>query len=217
LSLLDDGRVCYRLKRRWASGQTEIVLDPVSFLRRLSYLVPPPRSNLVRYFGAFAAASPLKKRLREQSAEPAPRSDACTHAQTTILSGDDGPSAAVGEEGQAFPRSDPDATTRDDLTPVTPGSLLAAACALTGVATLRQRYLDWASLLRRVFAIDVLRCPGCPNGRLRVLAALSDPRVTEKILAHLGLPTTIPVPAPARGPPDEHELDFDPPIDDDDA
>ena len=44
----------------------------------------------------------------------------------------------------------------------------------------------WADLLRRVFAVDVLRCPNC-GGRMRVLATIDDPDVVRRILAHLGL------------------------------
>jgi len=73
----------------------------------------------------------------------------------------------------------------------------------------RQRRLDWAALLARVFAADVLACPRC-SGRMNVLAAISAPAVASKILSHLGLPTTLPSPAPARAPPwTESELDLD--------
>ena len=56
----------------------------------------------------------------------------------------------------------------------------------------RQRRLDWATLLRRSFGIDVLRCPKC-SSRMRLIATIEDPLVARKILEHLGLP--------ARGPP----------------
>ncbi len=42
------------------------------------------------------------------------------------------------------------------------------------------------ALMRRAFGIDVLACPRC-GGRLRFIAAVEDPRVVGKILAHLGL------------------------------
>jgi hypothetical protein len=35
-----------------ALRQTHLAFPPVAFLRRLAALVPPPRANLVRYFGA---------------------------------------------------------------------------------------------------------------------------------------------------------------------
>ena len=45
---------------------------------------------------------------------------------------------------------------------------------------------------------------------MQIIAALSDPPVVAKILAHLGLPTALPQPATARAPPwSEAELDLD--------
>ncbi len=64
------------------------------------------------------------------------------------------------------------------------------------------RRLDWAALLARVFAIDVLRCSEC-GGRRRVLAFLTDPSVVAKILVHLGLPSRPPPVVPARASPPE--------------
>jgi len=39
---------------------------------------------------------------------------------------------------------------------------------------LRARRLDWAALLARVWEIDVLKCPRCANGRMEVIAAISE-------------------------------------------
>jgi hypothetical protein len=54
--------------------------------------------------------------------------------------------------------------------------------------------------MRRVFAWDVLACATC-GGRLRFIATIEDPPVVQRILAHLGLPTTVPAARPARPPP----------------
>ena len=48
------GRVHYRLRRPYYTGQTELVLEPVDFLRKLAALVPPPRQNQVRFYGLLA-------------------------------------------------------------------------------------------------------------------------------------------------------------------
>ncbi len=58
--------------------------------------------------------------------------------------------------------------------------------------------LSWAELLRRVFREDVLECNRCA-GRRVVLAFLIERSAVEAILEHLGLPTTGPPVAPARG------------------
>ncbi len=58
----------------------------------------------------------------------------------------------------------------------------------------------WAELLKRVFAVDVLSCPGC-GGRCQILAAITQPEVIRAILLWLGLPAEPPAVHPARGPP----------------
>ncbi len=64
----------------------------------------------------------------------------------------------------------------------------------------RATRLPWAELLRRVFREDVLECNRC-GGRRVVLAFLSERRAVKAVLQHLGLPTTGPPVAPARGSP----------------
>src|SRR5438876_6010374 len=43
LSELPDGRLLYRLKRRWRNGTTEVVFDRSDFIAKLAALVPAPR------------------------------------------------------------------------------------------------------------------------------------------------------------------------------
>jgi hypothetical protein len=56
--------------------------------------------------------------------------------------------------------------------------------------------MSWACLLKRVFDIDVEHCPYC-GGRLKIIAAIVDPAVITKILAHLHLPARAPPRSPA--------------------
>jgi len=58
----------------------------------------------------------------------------------------------------------------------------------------------WAELMKRVFGLDVLRCPSC-GGRRKILAAITQGAVIRAILTSLGLPTDPPAAHPARGPP----------------
>ena len=76
------------------------------------------------------------------------------------------------------------------------------------------RWLDWASLLRRVFLAEVLAC-GC-GGTRRVIAAIEPGPTCRKILRHLGLPASGPELAAARldqadfwatGPPSDPDCD----------
>ena len=72
LTLRDDGRVVYHLRRPWpnATGAHCLVLEPTEFLRRLAALVPAPYANLVRYHGVFAGRS-HKRALCSQSGSTA--------------------------------------------------------------------------------------------------------------------------------------------------
>jgi hypothetical protein len=56
----------------------------------------------------------------------------------------------------------------------------------------------WARLLKRVFALDMARCPWCQRGVLRMIAAITHGEVIRKILQHLKLSADPPPIAPAR-------------------
>jgi hypothetical protein len=57
---------------------------------------------------------------------------------------------------------------------------------------------SWARLLKRVFALDMARCPFCQRGSLRIIAAITQGEVIRKILRHLKLAVDPPSIAPAR-------------------
>ena len=67
---------------------------------------------------------------------------------------------------------------------------------------LRPHRLGWAALLARVFALDVTVCPAC-GGRLRLIAALTDPVSVRRYLQGVGLPTEPPPLIPPRAPPQQ--------------
>jgi hypothetical protein len=56
-----------------------------------------------------------------------------------------------------------------------------------------RRRLNWADLLKRVFAVDVLVCDTC-GGSMRILAVLPEGEASRTILEHLGLPHQAPHP-----------------------
>jgi hypothetical protein len=47
LSFPPDGRLIYRLKRRWRDGTTHVIFEPLELIEKLAALVPAPRFNLV--------------------------------------------------------------------------------------------------------------------------------------------------------------------------
>ena len=58
--------------------------------------------------------------------------------------------------------------------------------------------LRWAKLLKRVFEIDMEHCSNC-GGKLKIIAAILEQPVIEKILTHLGLQARAPPRAPSSG------------------
>jgi len=99
---------------------------------------------------------------------------------------------------------------RARVVPTPPPPPVADRASPPTAMTLARR-LDWAQLLlRRVFGEQVTRCPRCGD-HLRVLAFLTHPDITARILDHLGLASAVPPIAPARAPPDAEalELGFD--------
>ena len=62
----------------------------------------------------------------------------------------------------------------------------------------RPARLSWAKLLKRVFEIDMEHCPNC-GGELKIITAILEAPVIERILMHLGLQARAPPRAPARG------------------
>ena len=57
--------------------------------------------------------------------------------------------------------------------------------------------LSWARLLARVFSVDVTECPAC-GGKMKIIAALTDPLAIRTYLDGVGLASRPPPIAPAR-------------------
>ena len=74
---------------------------------------------------------------------------------------------------------------------------VAGECAVQTVQARPQR-ISWARLLKRVFDIDMQHCPNCGGRELKIIAAILERPVIEKILTHLGLPPQPPPRARAR-------------------
>ena len=61
----------------------------------------------------------------------------------------------------------------------------------------RPTRMSWARMLKRVFEIDLEHCPNC-GGELKIIAAILEQPVIEKILTHLGLQARAPPRAATR-------------------
>ena len=74
LSLTPDGKVRLKLRKPYYTGQTQIVLEPREFLRRLIATIPPKRLNMVRFHGVFAPRAKVRPALQQllpQKSQPA--------------------------------------------------------------------------------------------------------------------------------------------------
>jgi len=70
--------------------------------------------------------------------------------------------------------------------PAATETALAAVCEAAPVRAPPHR-ISSARLLKRVFDIDMQHCPNCGGGELKIIAAILERPVVEKILTHLGL------------------------------
>jgi hypothetical protein len=72
LSLLPSGKVRLELRKPLRTGQTQLVLEPEAFLRRLFAIIPPPRWHLTRFHGVFSGHHRLRRKLATLLPEPPP-------------------------------------------------------------------------------------------------------------------------------------------------
>jgi len=178
-------------------------------LERVAPLIPPPRAHQVRYYGilapcasgrdqvvpgatgAAAAASAAKRGSQKAPCALEPTRSCRPPDRETGLAGEarapNATSSAASERGSdASEKAQPDEA---------PGSIQQAVTPRP-VPAVRPRRLPWADLLQRVFGVEALRCK-CGHS-MRVLAAITDPKVAKRILECMGLPPRAPPLAPAR-------------------
>ncbi len=216
-----EGRLVYRLRHRWRDGTTHVLFEPLELLERLAALVPPPRFNLVRYHGVLGPAASHRKTVVAGASAPQSSAPAADDAAAGARTNDRG-HVAQGAVGAAVAMGAPHETGQDPgrpegrpcPTPAAPSGGHAAVRTPARDVDRRRRY-EWAELMRRVFAVDVLECPRC-SGPMRILAAIHPPTATRDILECLGLPSRAPPVAPAPptagidAPTGEFEADFGP-------
>jgi hypothetical protein len=70
---------------------------------------------------------------------------------------------------------------------VATGVAAPAECEEAEPVRTRAQHIGWARMLKRVFDIDLRRCPSCGAGELRIIAAILQRAAIQKILTHLGL------------------------------
>ena len=204
LSVLPNGKVRYELARPWPTpaGVTELIMEPLSLLKRLAVLLPAPYQNLTRYHGVFANRNrfrPLLPLPPEATADSSRDDDTDTSAHRCSanpqLETQQGQQSdlPLGEPGATLDSVDSGAATDRDPADE-PGAMDGA---LSDQLAVRPRRLPWASLLMRSLGVSGLCCPRCQS-QMVLLALITAPRVVAKILDHLRIPSTPPPLAPAR-------------------
>ncbi len=193
-----------RSRGRGRTARSALVFTRVEFLEKLAVLIPKPRVNLLLYHGLLAPRA--RHRAAALGALPAPGTPA-----PPIATGTSGPPVGPSTAPPGLPLA-PSSSSIPAALPIPPAPADTATEARSAPSPSRppgppRHYFSWAELLRRIFEIDVLAC-AC-GGRLRFIATIEDPLVVQRILRHLGLPTAIPQPSPARPPPTGRTLAFD--------
>lgn len=181
LEAMADGRLAYRLKTPWRDGTTHVVMERHELLERLAPLIPPPRAHQVGYHGVLAPCASRRDQVVPAGAGEGTgeRANKAARPDASSPGSDGGSIGAVDGSGDfdAFA-----ARTSSDLRD-------------EGLVSLARR-MAWADLLKRVFEVDALRCPGC-GGRMRLIAAITEPSVARRILECLVLPSRAPPLSPA--------------------
>jgi hypothetical protein len=217
--------VAYRVKAPRGPRATHRIMQPVEFLARLCALIPPPRYPLVRYHGVLA---PNHSRRREVIPRPPPalakcpverRREAAQRASnargaTPWLPG-------IGNEPRPRPASGVDSAlpllatqvqeerAGPDVERIAPNVISASRWRqlLDGKLLATSPRLDWATLLRRTYGVDVFQCAKC-GGRLRVVEVVSDKQEAAEAWRAIeagGRPEPR-ARAPSRAPPGQLEL-----------
>jgi hypothetical protein len=178
MSWTTDGRVAYEVKYPRSPTRTHLLLDPMQFLARITSLIPAPRRPLVRYAGVLSSASRWRPHI--VPSEPHNGHDETSNPRRTARTTDVSRTlAAAPIDNSDAPKPSHDATR---------GCVHAAT-----------NYIDWHTLLKRVYDINSLQCPRC-GGRLRFIAMLTEAEPIGAILVSMGPPSTPPLPARARSP-----------------
>jgi hypothetical protein len=73
ISQTPDGRIAYRLKRRWSDGTEVVYFSGLDFMSKLMALIPRPRVHLLRYHGCLSPRSSLRRRVVPRSLSSARR------------------------------------------------------------------------------------------------------------------------------------------------
>ena len=167
VSVLVDGRVAYRVKSPRSGEATYRVITPLEFMARLAALVPPPRTPLVRYHGVLAPNSPWRVAVMPLPPIEEAMGGACAERGVAAVE------VGLAAKGSAVEGA------------------MAAIATVAPPSVVKGGRIEWARLLWRVWKIDALKCPAC-QGRMTIIAALTERVGIVRVLEHLGVSTEVP-------------------------
>ena len=222
LRRLPDGRIAYRIKKLRDGRAKHRVMTPLEFLARLAAIVPPPRYPLLRYAGVLGPRSSWRRDVvprtpQSRGCDPKPEGkDHKAPPPKAVPRAEPSPTSTMDAGATTSATKPTQADVRVPLRSGDTGVDTHAAGAwqwltpnvlgvkhwdrlLGGTLYAASPRVDWASLLRRSFQVDVLACPSC-NGRLRLLGEVTEPTMVRLVLDSLGMPTDAPHAARARDP-----------------
>jgi hypothetical protein len=204
-----DGLVGYRVKKVSRYKTTERVMSPVEFLARIASIVAPPRFPLLRLHGVFAARHAWRARVVPKPPMTAlpkkARDDAGAHAHSNNVAQDRSGTTAspTRESGRAAQKPSSSGTNTRAGDGCTAFALAAPAlstaslvganaeCVAPNVLSVAHwdrldsgdlyAAIDWQSLLRRTFDVDLRVCARC-GGRTFVRAVVTEPNQIDRIL-----------------------------------
>jgi hypothetical protein len=199
MSETSDGLIAYRLRHAQKGKATHRVMRPIDLLARIAAIIPPPRHPLLRYFGVFGPHSSWRKLcvpavVDSTQTEPpsstshSPDSDA-TRAEVDKVKLSSNPQQAESGSGAAILEG----TTR----PSDPSGQDASTKMAARIA-LNPWRIDWATLLKRTYDFDVLKCQ-C-GGRLKAVELVTEAARAKELLEQFGMSTKPPPIARARSP-----------------
>ena len=207
-----DGNVSYRVKKATRGRVTQRVMTPIEALGRLAAIVPPPRYPLLRFHGVVAPRHRWRDRVVPR---PPARAHVCKGkgkgkpselgpAETTLDATPTPPSPRALEAGDGRAALVLDAASVATTTLTTTGAAELVAPNVLSIAHWHRildgelyassSRLDWRTLLKRTFEVDLRVCVRC-GGRLTVRAVVTAPAAVAKMLAALRRPRAPPAAA----------------------
>ncbi len=185
---LPGGKLAYRIKNLRAGRAKVRVMTPFELLARLAALVPPPRHPLVRFHGVVAPRSSWRQEVVPKPPDRARKKDH-QHAKPTRQSKEsESPNVKTSRRAPSGPLA---LVARSEELSPNVLSVRHWERLRSGALLANSPRIDWATLMRRTFDVDVLACARC-GGRIKVLGVVDDPETVRTILSELGISSAPP-------------------------